>query len=284
MKEVKLKHYAGPFKEKPPFEYFMQSSIGPVPKADDQTRLIFHLSYDFGESWEQKSFNFHTPDKICSVSYNDLDHAVANCLRILKQNPGIQILFFAKTDLTLAFRQVPGHPSFYRWLCMKATNPDDGQTYYFVDKCLPFGAHISCALFQELSDALAHISQAIIKRDLGSCKTGLTNYLDDYLFIAIAQAICNVMVDKFIAICEEIGLPISAEKMEWADLLMIFLGILMDDCRKLLVIPEEKRCKAIYTIRTILVHKKATVKQLQCLMGLLNFLGRAVVPGRAFTR
>ena len=157
MKQVQLKRYASPFKEKPPFEYFMQSPIGLVPKADDQTRLIFHLSYDFGESWEQRSFNYHTPDKMCSISYNDLDHAVANCLRILKQNPGIQILYFAKTDLTSAFRQILGHPSFYKWLCMKATNPEDGQTYYFVDKCLLFGASISCALFQELSDALAHI-------------------------------------------------------------------------------------------------------------------------------
>ena len=119
---------------------------------------------------------------------------------------------------------------------------------------------------------------------MGSQRTGLTNYLDDYLFIAIAQAICNAMVDKFIAICKEIGLPISAEKTAWADPFIIFLGILMDGYRKLLVIPEEKRCKAIYTIKTILAHKKVTVKQLQCLMGLLNFLGCAVVPGRALTR
>ena len=46
MKEVKAKRYAGPFKKKPPFKHFIQSSIGLVPKdKGTKTRLIFHLSY-----------------------------------------------------------------------------------------------------------------------------------------------------------------------------------------------------------------------------------------------
>ena len=44
MKEVKLKRFAGPFKE-PPFENYIQSPIGLVPKSNGDTRLIFHLSY-----------------------------------------------------------------------------------------------------------------------------------------------------------------------------------------------------------------------------------------------
>ena len=46
MKEVHLKRFAGPFEEVP-FRHYMQSPIGLVPKAGNQTRLIFHLSYDF---------------------------------------------------------------------------------------------------------------------------------------------------------------------------------------------------------------------------------------------
>ena len=42
MKEVRLKRVAGPF-EKVPFDNFIQSPIGLVPKAGNQTRLIFHL-------------------------------------------------------------------------------------------------------------------------------------------------------------------------------------------------------------------------------------------------
>ena len=68
MKEVKLGRVAGPF-EKIPFENYMQSPIGLVPKAGgDQTRLIFHLSYDF-KSDGLKSLNYHTPKEKCSVRY-----------------------------------------------------------------------------------------------------------------------------------------------------------------------------------------------------------------------
>ena len=46
MKEVKLKHFAGPFKDIPYEEDFIQSPIGLVPKDNGKdTRLIFHLSY-----------------------------------------------------------------------------------------------------------------------------------------------------------------------------------------------------------------------------------------------
>ena len=45
MKEVKEKRYAGPY-HKIPFEYYIQSPIGLVPKDHGKsTRLIFHLSY-----------------------------------------------------------------------------------------------------------------------------------------------------------------------------------------------------------------------------------------------
>ena len=46
MKEVKMKRVAGPF-EKIPFDNYIQSPIGLVPKARNKTRLIFHLSYNF---------------------------------------------------------------------------------------------------------------------------------------------------------------------------------------------------------------------------------------------
>ena len=75
MKEVKLKRYAGPYEEIP-YEFFVQSPIGLVPKAGGQTRQIFHLSHNFGHEERQKSINYHTPDELCSVKYKDLDHAI----------------------------------------------------------------------------------------------------------------------------------------------------------------------------------------------------------------
>ena len=85
MKEVKLKRVAGPFHNAPPFDNFIQSPIGLVPKAGgDQTRLIFHLSYDFKQE-DLKSINFYSPREICSVKYKDLDHAVQTYLELCQE-------------------------------------------------------------------------------------------------------------------------------------------------------------------------------------------------------
>ena len=84
MKEVKAGHYAGPFSY-PLTDYFVQSPIGLVPKTGGKTRLIFHLSYNFGVDSDRKSINYHTPSAQCKVKYNDLDDAVRKCLHIIAQ-------------------------------------------------------------------------------------------------------------------------------------------------------------------------------------------------------
>ena len=59
--------------------------------------------------------------------------------------------------MSSAFRHLCIRPEDWSWLVMKAKCPANGKLYYFFDKCLPFGAAISCALFQAFSDAVAHL-------------------------------------------------------------------------------------------------------------------------------
>ena len=67
MKEVQAKRYAGPFPyDKPPFEYFIQSPIGLVPKdGGRETRLIFHLSHPRRDP--KNSVNGNIPEWECKV-------------------------------------------------------------------------------------------------------------------------------------------------------------------------------------------------------------------------
>ena len=95
---------------------------------------------------------------------------------------------------------------------------------------------------------------------------------------------CNHLVRQFLKLCEKINCPVSLEKTEWASQKMIFLGILIDGKNKILVIPEKKRIKAIKLIQDIVSKRTAKVVDLQRLTGTLNFLNRAIVPGRVFTR
>ena len=273
MKEVKAKRFAGSF-DKIPFKNYIQSPIGLVPKLGNRTIFIFHLSYDFKD--ENKSVNACTPREFCSVHYNDLDTAIANCLKV--SNDGWEVVFLGKTDLSMAFRVLPMKISCFCWLVLMAEDPADGKMKYFVDKCLPFGASISCLHYQRFSNSLRHIMEFKT-----GCKT-ITNYLDDFLFAAITKWLCDQLIREFLALCKLINIPVTEEKTEWGTTLIVFLGILLDGARLLLSIPLDKQEKALKLLNDLADKKKATVKQLQMLTGYLNFLTKAIHSGRTFTR
>ena len=271
MKEVEAKRYAGPF-EKIPYDYYIQSPIGLVPKGKDQTRLIFHLSFYFNE--QDKSFNACTPDHLCSVNYNDLDYAIRASLKMINNQGGT--IYYSKTDVKSAFRLIPGRPDQYCWLIMCAKDPVTGKLVYLVDKCLPFGASVSCKFFQDFSDCLKYLIEArTLRFQL------VTNYLDDFLFIGISISGCNFMITSFIHLCNEIGCPLSEEKTQYATNMIVFLGVLLDGTYHLIVIPEEKRLKALNIISWVMDRKLVTVKIIQKLT--LNFLNKAIFAGRTFT-
>ena len=189
MKEVTLGRVAGPY-DHPPFEYYMQSPIGLVPKAGGKTHLIFHLSYDFEH---YKSVNYYIPQKLCTVQYKDLDHAVKNCLRLLEYMPNSPI-WMGKTDLSSAFRVLPLSKKCWFLLVMMVKDPVTGKTCFFVDKCLPFGSSISCALFQSFSDDLAHLLNFDTRHMRLTIFFPITNYLDDFWFLALSRCGCNQLI------------------------------------------------------------------------------------------
>ena len=265
IKEVKCKRYAGPF-ERIPYKNFVQSPIGLVPKAGGKTHLIFHLSYNFKDgSLGHKSINFYTPEKDCRVKYKDLDYAVQTCFNWCE--PGE--CYLSKTDVQSAFRLVPLSPDQYYLLILKAENPLDGKTYFFADKNLPFGSSISCSHFQRFSNAVRHVLEFQTQRTFA-----VTNYLDDFLFVEKTRMKCNQLVRTFLTICEYLGIPIAEEKTVWACDELIFLGILLDGKTFRMIVPEEKRIRALNICQMLLHKRTVTIRDLQSFVGLLNFLNR----------
>ena len=265
MTEVKGKRYAGPYKQIP-FKHYIQSSVGLVPKdKGKKTRLIFHLSYPK----TGQSVNSGIPEELCSVRYPDFMDAVAMCVE------SGQACFIAKSDMSMAFRNVPMNRKSWCYLILKAAHPVTGTVYYFVDKCLPFGASISCAIFQEFSNSIAYLVTYKTHRPL-------INYLDDFFFAALYKALCDGPVGVFLDICDSICFPVSLEKTFWGVQLLTFLGLLIDTLNQMISIPADKLERAIDMIAFVLNkrNKKVTLLQLQQITGFLNFLCRCVVPGR----
>ena len=269
MKEVEADRYAGPFKD-PPFKEFIQSLIGLVPKdRGHDTRLIFHLSFPCTGD----SVNSGMPEDFCSVKYPDFSEAVKRCIEEGK------FCFIAKSDMKRAFRNLGILPSQWCLLVMRATSPLDNKVYWFFDKCLPFGASISCAVFQAFSDCIAHI----VKFKTNKIPI---NFLDDFFFVAKLRTMCNKQVEIFLDICQEIRFPVSLEKTYWATTFLGFLGLIIDMVNQFVAIPVDKVERARNLIENFLTRKskKVTLKELQQLAGFLNFLCKCIVPGRTFLR
>ena len=129
-----------------------------------------------------------------------------------------------------------------------------------------------------MSDAIKFIVQHKAK-----VQSGIVNYLDNYLFVAFTIQNCNRLMTVFLAVCSDVGVPISAEKMVWVTRIIIFLGMLLNGSMFTLYIPVKKRIKAKNGLPKMLAKRKVTVREIQQLAGLLNFLNRAVFAGSTFT-
>ena len=191
------------------------------------------------------------------------DEAVKLCLQ---EGRGCHI---GKSDMSSAFRHVPMAPDQWWLLVMKAEHPKTVKTWFFVDKCLPFGSSISCAIFQAVSDAIAWIVKHRSRKPN-------VNYLDDYLFAAALNALCDRQIEVFLTVCNEICFPVAIEKTYWGRTILTFLGMLLDTERQLICIPMDKLVKAANWVNYFLnkKNKKATLLEFQKLCGILNFLCR----------
>lgn len=232
------------------------------PKKIDEFRLIHHLSYPDGAS-----INEFIPDELCSVSYATVDDAIKQIKKLGKN------CLLAKTDIASAFRILSVHPDDHELLGIQFK----GAFYY--DRCLPMGCSISCSLFETFSTALQWIA---------CTKFGVPNMLhilDDFLFLGPPDSpICNLSLHQFMSMCAVLGVPIKGKKTEGPSTTLVFLGIELDTVNMEARLPEEKIVKIQNALHSAKRRKKMTLRELQSLIGLLNFACCVVVPGRAFLR
>lgn len=260
-KEREAGRVAGPFAA-PPFSTFVSSPLGIVPKkVPTEFRLIHHLSYPKGSS-----VNDSIPDNCSSVHYASIGDAIPIIKRL---GAGC---YMAKTDIKSAFRIIPIHPSDYSLLGMKWD-----EAYYF-DRCLPMGCSSSCAIFEAFSTSLEWIS----KNCLGA--SAVLHILDDFLFIASSVEKCRDDLLQFLTMCDYLGVPIAQEKTVGPDTTLEFAGITLDSVRMEARLPEDKLQKCRTLLAAFYKRRKVTLRELQSLLGLLNFTCSVIVPGRAFLR
>ena len=260
-KELAANRLAGPFKS-PPFQSFCVSPLGLVPKKiPGDFRLIHHLSFPKGLS---------VNDGIASENTNVRYATVTDAIRIIKRaGPGC---FLAKTDIKSAFRIIPIHQNDHPLLGMK------WRGLYYYDRCMPMGCSSSCKTFETFSTAIEWIARHKLNIDK------ILHLLDDFLFISSTRTQCQDDLDRFLILCSHLGIPIAPEKTCGPATTLTFAGIELDSIKSEARLPKDKIAKCVQFISTFLHRKKVTLKELQSLIGLLNFACSVIAPGRAFLR
>lgn len=262
-KELEAGRLAGPFPT-PPLPQFCTSPIGLVEKRREpgQYRLIHHLSHPR----DSNSINSGIPADFATVQYATVDDAVKLIQRLGKG------CYLAKTDIKSAFRLIPVHPSDYHLFGFSF------QGSYFFDKCLPFGASSSCRIFETFSSALEWAA----KHKLGI--EALIHIIDDFLFGARTKEACNQNLISFLACCRHLGVPTVVDKTLGPHQIMIFAGLELDTVDFQVRLPAEKLKKCRDAIASLENRASVGLRELQSVIGLLQYCCTAVVPGRAYLR
>ena len=260
LKEIKLGRIVGPFTT-PPISKFRFSPVGVVPKkTPGDFRMIKYLSAPRGAS-----VNDHIDPQECGVNYSTFDDAVDLITRLG------QGAFMGKADIQSAFRLLPVHPDDFELLSMRING------LYYYDRCLPMGCSASCAIFERFSTFLEYCRQIADSE----C---ILHYLDDFFFAASTQSACSKLMRSFSAMCERFGVPVADDKTIGPVRSIEYLGLVINSTSFEVQVPVEKVRTLQADIAKIIGCEKVSLRSLQSLIGKLNFVCRAVTPGRAFLR
>ena len=259
--EVDMGRMLGPFSNIP-ISTLRISPIGLVEKSDHSWRLITHLSFPEG-----LSVNDFIDEKHSKVHYSSFDNITEMVSELGK---GAEL---GKVDIHKAFRLLPINPADFDLLGIMF------QGKIYIDKNLPFGCSISCALFEKFATFL----HWVIKYK--STLPTLDHYLDDFFFSGKAGTEnCRKLMDEFMVLSKELCVPLAINKTVGPTTKLTFLGLEIDTVFMLIRIPDNKLNKLKSGIFYLLGRQKIQLRELESVVGLMAFCARAIPSARAFLR
>ncbi|MEW8545791.1 MAG: reverse transcriptase domain-containing protein, partial [Candidatus Thiodiazotropha sp.] len=238
------------------------SALGAIPKKDSgNVRLIHDASRPAGQALN----NFATTHHFKYQFVQDAVHLVTHGC------------YFAKLDLANAYRCVKIHPSNYKATGLKWRFKGDSHDTYLIDERLPFGASKSPQIFNRITQSV----RAIMDRK--GYKT-IICYLDDFLIVAQTYDECLQALNALLRLLRQLGFQINYSKIEGPCQSLTFLGIVLDSNNMTLSIPDSKLREVEEIMKQILKRKKVTKRDIQSLVGKLNWITQCIYGGRYHMR
>ena len=253
----------GPFPQ-PPFQWMHISPLMTRPKRDaTNRRVIMDLSWPPGGAINdgiQTEWYVDGPGKISLPTVDYMEG------RLLTLGKGA---FLYKTDLARGYRQLRVDPGDWPLL---------GFVYrgqYYVDMCPPFGLRTSAMCMQRTTEAVSwmHGQSGYISRP----------YLDDF---GGAEKTCEEAEEALRVlqgIMRELGLEEAAHKICRPATKMTWLGLEYDAVAMTIAIPQVKMEEIMEVLKGWQGRIRATRRDMQRLLGLLQFVASVSPPTRVFT-
>ena len=142
---------------------------------------------------------------------------------------------------------------------------------------LPFGLRSAPKIFSTIADAIQWILHQKGIRNI-------IHYLDDYIIVAKEKDEADYQKSQLVASFSELGVPIEPSKLEGPSQCLSFLGIEVDMVTLQLRLPQEKVLKLCEKLQSCIHSRSLTKRDLQSLVGMLQFATKVVRPGRPFLR
>jgi len=237
------------------------SALGSVPKEDGSMRLIHDASMPI-----DSCINSFVQEKSCS--YMDLRAAC----KLIKQNN-----YLCKVDLKNAYRSVSLHKSNYKYTGLHWKFEGDSNFTYFCDTKLPFGASKSPSIFQRLSSAVCRIMK-------NKFNVLVISYLDDFLIIEESYDSCKQALSQLLKVLRMLGFHINYNKISVPSQQLVFLGVLINTVDMTLSLSDKKLAEFVSLLESFQNKSRATKRQLESLIGSLNWAAQVVQGGRPFLR
>ena len=252
----------GPFQQIPFTEKVGISPLSTRPKKNSQERrVILDLSFPFGQAVNDGMVKDNYLDFIAELTFPRTDDLATRIAHLGKN------IFMFKVDLARYFREIPLDPGDYSMIGYII----DGELYF--DKVLPTGMRTAPMITQRITNAIRHIHE----------KMGyfLLNYVDDFLG-ASEQNKVQQAFQHLTQLLINLGVEAVPDKTIPPTTRIEFLGVTFDSKTMTMEVTQERIGEILGELNTWLVKESATRKEVESLIGKLQFASKCIKPGRTF--
>lgn len=235
-------------------------------KNSDRRRIISDLSWPPGASVNDGIPRHTYVGQIFKIKYPTVDTLCKRAVKLVRKHGPGKIQGY-KVDMRRAFRQISTCPR--DWTLLGSY----WKGAIFLDKVTVMGSRTGPLACQRVTNMIRHI--------MADCGYEVSNFVDDFMGLEKLEEVWEAY-STLCRLLRDLGVSEAEDKAVPPTYIIEFLGILFNLLTMTMSIPEEKIMDikeelALWSMRSL-----CSRKQLERLIGKLQFAGSCIRPGRIF--